>query len=88
MPDSEMLKCFVILFRFKNYAKWSLVKQYVNLMGRDFLDAYYTFTSQVTGSGEQQRYLTCVELLQYSLPMAVARPFVDKYFTDDSIQEV
>ena len=57
-------------------------------MGQDFLNAYYTFHGAVTGGGERQRYLTCVELVQSSLPMAVARPFVDKYFTDDSIQEV
>ena len=57
-------------------------------MGQDFLNAYYTFYGAVTGGGERQRYLTCIELVQNSLPMAVARPFVDKYFTDDSIQEV
>ena len=78
----------VCTFRLKNYAKWSLVKHYINLMGRDFLNAYYTFTSAVTGNGEKQRYLSCVELVQNSLPMAVARPFVDKYFTNDSIREV
>ena len=78
----------VCTLRLKNYAKWSLVKHYINLMGRDFLDAYYTFTSAVTGNGEKQRYLSCVELVQSSLPMAVARPFVDKYFTNDSIREV
>ena len=57
-------------------------------MGQNFLDAYYAFHGAVSGNGERQRYLTCVELVQNSLPMAVARPFVDKYFTDDSIQEV
>lgn len=57
-------------------------------MGQNYLDAYYAFYGAVTGGGERQRYLTCVELVQNSLPMAVARPFVDKYFTDDSIQEV
>lgn len=73
---------------YKNYAKWSLVKHYIRLMGKDFLDAYYTFNTAVTGSGEIQRYLTCVELVQFALPMAVARPFVDKYFTNKSIQEI
>ena len=64
------------------------MKHYITLMGQNFLDAYYAFHGAVSGNGERQRYLTCVELVQNSLPMAVARPFVDKYFTDDSIQEV
>ena len=72
----------------KNYAKWSMVKHYVSLMGRDFLDAYYTFSSAVTGNGEKERYLTCTSLVEYSLPMAVARPFADKFFTNSSRQAV
>jgi len=72
----------------KNYAKWSMVKHYISLMGQDFLDAYYTFTSAVTGNGERERYLTCVSLVENSLPMAVARPFADKFFTNSSRQEV
>jgi len=72
----------------KNYVKWSMVKHYISLLGQDFLDAYYTFTSAVTGNGEKERYLTCVSLVENSLPMAVARPFVDKFFTNSSRQEV
>ena len=61
----------------ENYSKWHLVYGYVPFMGSDFLDVYYAFTKVVSGTGQVERYKTCVGAVQSFAPMPLARLFTD-----------
>ena len=71
-----------------NYAMWHLTKEGVRYLSRDFLSVYYNFTEQITGTGEKDRNVTCLDLVQISFPIALSRPFTDVYFPSNAKSSV
>ncbi|XP_064384785.1 endothelin-converting enzyme homolog isoform X2 [Halichondria panicea] len=59
----------------ENYAKWQLIRSYIPYLSDNFVNVYYAFTKTTQGSGEQQRYKTCIGVVQDLLPIALARPY-------------
>ena len=57
----------------ENYFKWQLIEPYIKFLGAEFLDIYYTYTSIGLGSGEVDRYLTCISYLETFVPFSLSR---------------
>lgn len=57
----------------ENYALWQLIRSYIPYLGENFTGAYYNFSQKVQGSGQLQRYQTCISYVQSVMPMALAR---------------
>ena len=71
-----------------NYAMWQLTKEGVRFLSRDFLNVYYNFTEQITGTGKKGRNVTCLDLVQRRFPIALSRLFTDKYFPSNAKSSV
>ena len=71
-----------------DYTMWQWVKGYVGFLSSDFREEYYNFTEHITGSGERERNLTCLSLVQSVLPIALARPFTEFYFPSNAKSSV
>jgi predicted metalloendopeptidase len=61
----------------ENYFKWHLFHHYVTDLGSDFLIPYYKFDEAIRGSGEKERYITCVTSITKVVPMSIARLYTD-----------
>ena len=68
----------------ENYAKWQFISFYMEHLSRPFLDAYYEFE----GSGEPERFRTCISLAQRVFPIAIARPYIEHIFPTESLSRV
>ena len=68
----------------ENYAKWHLITSYLKYLDESFLAALDDFLKAVYGTGQQERYQTCIDYVQRLMPIALSRPFTDYVLPDGS----
>ena len=61
----------------ENYAKWQLIQGFLPYLGENFTTPMYKFTQVTQGSGQKERYKTCISTVQSVLPIALARPYTE-----------
>jgi len=73
-----------------NYAKWQLLySEFKNYQGyiaslNDGLKAIYKIEFPLAGTTSQ----VCTQVVEKFMPLALARPFVEEFITDDIIHQV
>ena len=69
----------------RNYAKWHVILNAVQYAGGDLAIYDVLRKSRFPKSSQlsDARSMDCVEFVEMAMPFALARPFVDKYITDD-----
>ena len=73
--------CF--LSALENYAKWQFIQTYIPVLDEDCLAAYRAFRKATRGDeGENERYETCIGIVEEILPYTIVKPFAEKVFPD------
>ena len=69
----------------QDYAKWHVILNAVQYTGGDLAINDVLRKSRFPKSSQlgDDRSMDCVEFVEMAMPFALARPFVDKYITDD-----
>ena len=79
---SLVIFCSVVV----DYAKWQLLVNEISLYTASLPQDSWGILQEIkfpkASKLSQDTKLNCVELVENSMPLAVARPFVDEYITD------
>lgn len=66
----------------KNYAKWQLVYQYFDHVDTETLAIIKEFKRVILGKADEEREISCTELVEQIAPLAMARIFVENILPD------